>query len=223
MSNSEYSLEDEMSADFEKLENLLTNSEKLVNPESCIDKQILAAAHREMCLPKKTSTFRVTWLKKLSLPLYVASGFIFSVLALKSLWQPPIHTIQEDSNTSVAVNISIEQNAVPNVTTPKPRQKRELPEMIGLPEVVEPTSKSDVAVRLVENDESTSDAQQDENSGVYTGTEFSVAEFREKEAWVRKIIHHMKNGESEIARSELIKFKTVYPEYPIEEQIKVLN
>ena len=189
-----------------------------------LDKQILAAAHREMSQPKKRQEYRLSWWRRLSLPLYIAAGFTFTVFALRPIWQALGYQMEQTEQTSQANSIQISQDtdSEQQELARSSRVNRELPQLQPVPDAPDTTIKERVPSELVQQDDNgyVSDINADE---IYTGTHLSKAVYPEKDAWARKIINFMRNGENESARLELIRFKKVYPDYPIEEQIKVLN
>ena len=200
----------------------LLEAEMNLSPESSLDKQVLAAAHRESLKPIKRQNYRRKGWRRFSLPLYILSGFTLTVFAFNALWLPilknPVDKIE--SPTIVTIESQQSQQVIP--VQENSAQKRTLPEPIvpaAIPERV--VSKPDKSPIEVEQ-ELTSESMLIEQ-GIYTGNELIKADYPEKEAWVQQIIKHLRNGESELARSELIHFKKAYPDYPIEEQIKVLN
>lgn len=221
MNDNNQNSEQIISQDWLKLETIMSEQVKPL-PDEVLDRQILAAAHREISQPKKRADYQVSWRRKLSLPLYVAAGFTFTVFALKPIWQVPGHQIEQTEQASQPTSIQIGKEDSEQQVTQSSRVKRELPQLQAIPDIPETTTKERVPSELIhrENDDFSSDIKDGE---IYTGTHLSKAVYPEKEAWARKIINFMKNGDDETARMELIRFKKVYPDYPIEEQIKVLN
>lgn len=209
---------------FEDLENLKIqlSTEQCLQPDSSIDKQIIAAAHREANKSIGVKSYRTSILQKLSLPLYIASGFILTVFAYKSLWYAPVSVGVND--TEQATVIEIDQNQVEQVSveTAKIRQSRTLPEHVPPEPIPGRVVTLSTPQQSSQSEQITSESTLIEQ-GIYTGNEFIKAEFPEKQAWVRAIITHLRNGESKQAREELVRFKRTYPDYPIEEQIKSLN
>ncbi len=211
------------SQDWLKLEEIISQQAKSL-PDDALDKQILAAAHREMSQPKTRHEYQMSWWRKVSLPLYVAAGFTFTVFAFKPIWQAPGYQLEQVEQASQETSIQISQELVTEQQdlVQSNRVKRELPQLQAIPDALNATTKELVPSEFVHQQES--DFVSDVNvENIYTGTQLSKATYPEKDAWARKIIHFMKNGENETARLELIRFKKVYPDYPIEEQIKVLN
>jgi len=217
----ENTLDSQVSKDLENLKILLGNETNLY-PDAALDKQIFAAAHREMEEPLRPKTYKLSFWRKLSLPLYIVSGFMLTAFAYKALWYAPvitpvgsdetatIITIESDSaeKTIVEPEIPVEKRALPEPTAPVPMPER----IITQSEKSQPTSKHHL----------TSDSLLIKQ-GIYTGSELSKSTYPEKEAWVRSIINHLKEGNNETAKNELVRFKKAYPDYPIEEQIKVLS
>lgn len=202
----------------------VTEQEICLSPGDDLNKQIIAAAQREILSPIKSEEYQISWWRKLSLPLYVAAGFTFSVFAFKSMWPAPLYQAPSKS-TVVEIQSELENGpetflSQPDMTESE-RIKRELPELSVAPESVVFTQKEPIIMAL-EPSENSKFAAETKIDKIYTGSPLSKATYPEKEAWVRKIIDFMRNGETESARTELTRFKRAYPYYPIEEQIKVL-
>lgn len=222
MNNSNQNSDQAISQDWSKLEKIISEQVSPL-PNNVLDKQILAAAHREINRPKKRSEYQIRWWRKLSLPLYIAAGFTFTVFALKPIWQTPGYQMEQSEQSSQGTSIQINQEEVSEQqVNQSSRIKRELPQFQAVPDKPETTTKERVPSELA--GQGNTDFRADIKDGeIYTGTHLSKAEYPEKDAWARKIINFMKNGDKETARLELIRFKKVYPDYPIEEQIKMLN
>jgi len=222
MKYSNQNSDQEISKDWSKLEKVIADQVSPL-PNDVLDKQILAAAHREISQPKTRSEYQISWWRKLSLPLYIAAGFTFTVFALKPIWQTPGYQMEQSEQASQATSIKINQESVnEKLMVESSRVKRKLPLLQAIPDVPEATTKDPVPFELEsqENNDFRSDIKDDE---IYTGTHLSKTVYPEKDAWARRIINFMKNGDNEVARLELIRFKKIYPDYPIEEQIKGLN
>jgi len=209
-----------ISEGWENLERLLKQQQKEL-PDESIDKQIIAAAHREIELPGKPREYRLGWWRKLSLPLYITAAFTFTAIGFNALWQEPGYIIESDKPHTTSIEFNSGSVTVEEKTEQSSPVKRELPEL-----VVAPTSFGATPKESSKEEFSTQEQQKSlptiDVKEVYTGTELSRAAYPEKEAWVHQIIELMKKGESEAARKELTRFKKAYPDYPIEEQIKVL-
>jgi len=220
MTDDKLDLKDEGADDLRQLEQFLSNETDIL-PNTSLDKQIIAAAHREVLAPKKPLLYRVNRWRKLSLPLYIAAGFSFTVVAFKSLWPVPIYFSEEGTSASISVKIEQEAATPESKIEQKERIKRQLPEFISPPITPESAKSEKIISDIEQNGEQSFDSELKKEE-IYTGIHLSKATFPEKEAWARKIIDQMKNGDLENARLELVRFKKVYPNYPIEEQIKVL-
>ncbi len=214
-------LEQPLLDDLDRVKSALTQSET-IDLDSSIDKQILAAAYRESQLPRKAAEYRFSFWRKLSLPLYIGSGFIFTVLAYNTLLQPVSEEVntQESASTIISIESSEESNA--SLSEPTKREKRALPKLQApeaIPQriVTEPNSSA-IDFEMTESEEERLIEQ-----GIYTGNELKKADFPEKEAWAREIIGLLRDGDALRAKNELNEFKKIYPNYPIEEQIKVLT
>jgi ribulose bisphosphate carboxylase small subunit len=207
--------------ELQTIERVLRESESAeIDPS--VDKQILAAAYRESQLPRNTSEYRFTVWRKLSLPLYIASGFVFTVLAYNTLLLPNREEFHADESASTIISIESSEVSTESLSAPQIRQKRELPTLQSpeqLPERVV-TESSSSAIEIGSSNEQ---QRQLIDQGIYTGNQLKKAEFPEKEAWAREIIVLLRSGDTQTAKSELNEFKKIYPDYPIEEQIKVLT
>lgn len=223
MNYNDHDSDQSISPDWRRLENIISGQVS-PQPDEALDKQILAAAHREIKAPQKRPSYQLTWWRRLYLPLYVAAGFTFTVFAFKSILQAPSYQMEQVEETSQATSIQFSQEPTVEQQTlsQSSRIKRVLPQMQVVPDVPDATIKESPVTELVQQENadivSDIDVQQ-----IYTGTQLSKAVYPEKEAWARRIIGFMRNGENETARLELIRFKKAYPDYPIEEQIKVLS
>ncbi|PHS14873.1 MAG: hypothetical protein COA86_14445 [Kangiella sp.] len=58
------------------------------------------------------------------------------------------------------------------------------------------------------------------NNKVYTGSELSKTIFAEKDVWFKSIVTSLKKQEFELAKKEIIRFKSAYPDYNIEDKLK---
>jgi len=208
-----------LEADISKIEaHLETDDSSQV--ASYLDHSILLAAEREIKQPPVTKIYQFSWFRKLSLPLYAATSIAFTVFAITHLWQPPQYPVATDKGQKTEVKISQSVlSKAPSVAVKK-RVEREMPQLIlppsdGLDLPVESDPK-----RLSEKSQPVLD-QIEATQSIFTGSQMVVKDYSEKQAWVEKIVSHMKAGQLQIARNEIVAFKKVYPEYPIEEQIKL--
>ncbi|PCI72176.1 MAG: hypothetical protein COB38_04615 [Gammaproteobacteria bacterium] len=81
---------------------------------------------------------------------------------------------------------------------------------------VEPTQINN---RIVVNET----LEETNNNKVYTGSELSKTPFAEKEGWFKSIVASLQKQEIDIARKEIIRFKSAYPHYKIEDKLKKLD
>ena len=200
----------------ERIAQVLTN--EMLIPDEAIDKQIIAAAQRDIVKPRTKNTYAISRWRRWSLPIYVTAGFSFCVLAINALWQPPQYSSEHLVSSSNEVDKGEERIEITLSEEPKStRIKRELPTFVT------PENPPKVVTKTPESQASGSDIDDGDASSLYTGSQSTKVAYPEKNAWVRKIISHMKSGELEVAKTEMVRFKKVYPDYPLEEQIKVLN
>jgi hypothetical protein len=80
---------DEIDQDFAALSNHY-QQQATEEPADYLDKQILAAAAREIEQPNPKAKIKYSWWRKLSLPLYAMSIFGFTALAAHWYWPAPI-------------------------------------------------------------------------------------------------------------------------------------
>jgi len=215
----EQELEDALENDLKEINMILEHDEPQL--DGVIDKQIIAAAHHSSKVKSKPKIYRYSGWRRLSLPLYVATGFSLSIFAFNSLWQPPGYIIEDTQAESTHIEVSLDSVNVEAKMAQSKRVKHELPEL-SVPEEL-PGVVTDAPIAQDGNGLTLEEGNVSNQEFLYTGTQTSIATYPEKEAWARKIITHMREGEIEQARNELTRFKKVYPTYPIEEQIKGLN
>lgn len=207
----------DIEADLVQIENALCADE--AEPSLFLDKQIIAASVRESKRRPNTNQYRFSWWRKLSLPLYVATAFSFSVIAINSLWQAPDQFVESEftadsAKSSKEISIKLEENSEPN-----DKSGRQLPSLVLPPESVGKTELE--VVELQPLDTELGDSQNDD--ALYTGNQQQKVDYPEQDAWARTIIELLKKGRVSDAKTELERFKQVYPNYPIDEQIKLFN
>lgn len=195
-------------------------------PSHDLDQLILSAAHREMAQPQARTILKSSGWNKILLPLYVATGFAFTFIPVMFLWQAPVYNAQNDTERPVMVEFkqsvpSVNQKKFSPLTETSHHNERQLPEKLIIPTNLERTAVEKIMTNF-ELANIQVDSTQSFKPQSYTGTELKKALFPEKEAWARKIILFLKDDNIEQARLEIIQFKKINPEYPIEEQIKVL-
>ena len=207
----------DIEADLVQIENTLCADE--VEPPIFLDKQIIAASVREAERSSNTKQYRFSWWRKLSLPLYVATAFSFSVVAINSLWQAPEHFAEREftadsSKNSKEITISLEESSEPSV-----KNERQLPSL-----VLPPESAGKTELEIVERAPlGTEQGSSQSDDALYTGNQQQKVDYPEQDVWARSIIELLKKGQVSDAKSELERFKQVYPNYPIDEQIKLFN
>jgi hypothetical protein len=213
----------EIQSDLEQIERLLCSDEN-VNL-SDIDKQILAASYREASRKSSPPEYIFSWWRKLSLPLYIAAGFSFSVVAIQSLWQAPgnyqtdsemaAQSNNRTSNSSIVIELEQSDHLIE-------KNERELPVLIVAPGV---SPRAEQEIVDVDNgqllDKGSLLLESDET--IYTGNQLQRAEHPELESWARSIIEQFKQGNESEAKAQLELFKKAYPDYPIDEQVKLFN
>jgi len=219
MSESKNTTQQSLEGDLLSLERSLANDHD-INVASYLDHTILLAAQAELKQQAVKKVYQLSWFRKLSLPLYAATSIGFALFAVSHLWQPPkIYSGSEDK-TSTSVKFSQpSQTAQPKVSV-KSRIERELPQLILPP-------SNDLMASDIESLSNSGDKSQplldqpEANQSIFTGNQMQVKNYSEKQAWVNKIVDYMKKGQLKLARNEMVAFKEAYPDYPIEEQIKL--
>lgn len=223
----------EMIDEIENIRNLLSQNEPH-HLDFELDKQIIAAAYRDINESHKKNSYQLSWWRKITLPLYVAAGFTLTILAYSNLWPTLPYIAPNDTQDSAAMRILIDgaqssKNSISKTSpsaSPTSREKILLPAPFEAPSLPGETIEGSKMVAVTPINKSTnevSDAFEQKQESYYTGSQLVKAEFPEKESWARKIIDYMRGGQFELAKTELRKFKDVYPSYPIEEQIKALS
>ncbi len=219
MKHDQQKIDDTFSEDLSSLEEILFQDDHCA-PDAGLDKQILAAAQREIEKDSKVTVYKVSWWQKLSLPLTLFAGLTFGVLAIKSVFQVPIRAGVESQDNTINIKlVDGEKFLQPNKPISKLIQ-RKLPELQIPPELskltpkpvnVMPQQTSEIAMDIID-------------------TKIAIQAFTsskdkppKKNQWARKIIKLMREGQIKSARLELEQFKVAYPNYPIEEQIKSLS
>ncbi len=222
-----------MTADIDEIGRLLSKIERR-QPCFDLDKQIIAAAHRELEENVASNRFQLSWWRKISLPLYVVVGFTLTILAYDSLWPTLPYLNAESANSTAEMEILIEQTKIDNdanykdnlANSSSSRERILLPKRLDVPNLPDETREESKIVGAspinVDVDDANSSPGKNQDY-FFTGNQLIKSEFPEKESWARLIIDYMRDGQFEQARTELRKFKGVYPNYPIEEQIKTFS
>ncbi len=224
---------------FETLASLYKKCSKEV-PDNEIDRQIIAAAHRELESPKVLSLPKVSWWRRLSLPVYAATAFSFMALATHVLWEEPARTLPGTSPSPVnfelakkPINLSPDKDKYVRKSAPDVELLLPQPETnsshheIG----VVPISDSELFLDLLPEQqlEEKHSSSNDINNSVKekhvnkNGTQIAKAELLSQKEWARKIIELYKKGHYESAQESLLAFKKAYPDYPIDEQVEIFR
>ena len=214
------------------------NKVSVEEPSLEIDKQIIAAAHREIENPNPLKRPKNSWWRRLSLPVYAAATFAFTAIATHLLLPEPVGV--PPGTTPKPIRIDVSEDSAVEVQMPM-RTPKKLPEYNAPPVETNAIVKSEVADKQMIIQQSSSEQKTTsellrakaelEKTGSSSSAEKDSAKVThlaklnvlEKEEWARKIIEHLKNGESEKAQKELVRFKKAYPDYPIDAQIAALK
>ncbi len=211
--------EHRLEVELDNLEQCLAEDESMTTA-SYLDYQILRAAKSEIKRPKAKQVYHFNWFRRLSLPLYAAGSIAFTLFAINQMWHPPELQKAGNSEASTQVDFSQPSNSEAIEIPLKSRVKRELPQLILPPEEIASTPEATAQPLPVEQSQALfpqSEAQQ----SIFTGNQTEVKPYSEKQAWINKIVDYMQAGQLELARNEMVAFKKAYPEYPLEEQIKL--
>lgn len=213
-------------------------------PSTDIDKQIIAAAHLELAQPNPRKNIHISWWRRLMLPVYVAATFTFTAIAAHWFWPQdgigtPAKTLPGTAPATVSFEVVPPQQV--SLEQKSKRQKRELPEptMLMEPPTAKPSeygysagdSLVDDTERRLTDENKANQGQLEQGS---SGKQLSVSGARtsrsqghagqlghpNKEDWAREIIAMFRNGELEKARKEMVRFKQVYPDYPLDQQLE---
>jgi len=209
-------------------------------PDAELDKQIIAAAHRELANPNPRRTIQISWWRRLMLPVYVAATFTFTAIAAHWFWPQegnPAKTLPGTAPATVSFEVAPPKQMA--VERKQKRQKRELPEpdMLMAPPESRPSemvAKQAQSEQIASSLDEVSDLVVDSESQGSGGKKVTVTGSRvqgndghagqltypEKEQWARDIIGMFRDGKLEKARKELVRFKQVYPDYPIDQQLE---
>ncbi|WP_444995972.1 hypothetical protein [Aliikangiella sp. IMCC44359] len=221
---------------FEALESAYGSMQKeLPSPE--LDKQILAAAYREIQQPNKRKAPQISWWKRLSLPLYVAASFALTVVATNFFWPKPAKMLPGTSPGPVKFEVKSSNSTIEKTSPPK-RTAIKLPEPVD----IMPPPKSKLQDSPIETSSGHDGLQQqkvDTLNGMITINDVNhhksqkssnsdqekVAKlsYPDQDEWAREIINLYKKGDYKAGKKSLVKFKKVYPGYPIDEQLEVIR
>lgn len=215
-------------------------------PPSHLDKQILAAAHREITHPNPRKPYKISWWRRLSLPLYAAATVTFATIGTRWYWDnaPARTPIKEESGTT-SFDVSVQSEPVAKT---KKRVVKPLPQPTSImapPEYSTESDKTseyrqrslDAAVEQQKvmnellsqkvNDRRIKQETTEEIVSVDTiesrESEAGEKKYPDKEKWVEEIIELFKTCDYHRAEEELKRFKQVYPDYPIDEKIDTFS
>jgi len=195
-------------------------------PDSDIDKQIIAAAQRELASPNPKKSLDTSWWKRMSLPLYVAATFVFTAFASHWLWpSQTAKTLPGTAPSAVTFDLAeptlqLEQREKSvRPALPKP------PVLMAPPELALSKSVSQPPIlngAIIVSENATGSAEDNVTQSV-PNEHAAQLSHPEKEIWAREIIELFKQGEYQAGRTELVRFKQIYPDYPIDEQLEILR
>lgn len=210
-------------------------------PSSDLDKQIIAAAHREIAEPNKLKRPNNSWWRRLSLPVTAAATFAFTAIATHILMPeqvgvPPGTT----SPRPIKIDLVDDKKVEIKIQERKPRKLPEYKSPVSEPEVTTEVDETNDIALMRERIRAKNDALRaktkklnqelsQEEKKAYAESQGSDSsklaklEHPEKEEWARIVIELFKKGEFEKAQQELIRFKKVFPEYPIDAQIEAIK
>jgi hypothetical protein len=225
----------------EDLEDLQSRYQKISVelPDVAIDRQIIAAAQQELSQPNKKPAYKISWWRRLSLPLFITATFTFTAIATHWLWPTtPMKTLPGTAPATISFEVA--EPVAESVTNQK-RQPRPLPQqqqVITPPDapVTLAFSKSQSQPPLLKLSQfptkqlvkilpSTLNSPIDSHAPTAGEKSQNIAKLSlpDREVWVREIIDLYKQGEFVQAKKSLVKFKQKYPDYPIDEQLEVFK
>ncbi|WP_196140068.1 hypothetical protein [Aliikangiella sp. G2MR2-5] len=200
-------------------------------PHSDVDKQIIAAAYRELDKPNSRRLPSNSWWRRLSLPVYALGTLAFTALATKWLWNEPVRMPPGTSPGPVEIEVVTDTNTN-DMTDYKPREPKKAPEYQApefLPES-QTTRVTGSGLKVPDNGNTVTQLPEQESlasprgqGGKLKVEQVAKLEYQTKEEWAKKIIELYKEGRQEAARKELTRFKKKYPGYPIDEQLEALR
>lgn len=211
-------------------------------PDSGIDKQILAAAHRELSNPNLREVLKNSWWRRLLLPLYVTATFTFTAIGAHWYWPAPVRVPPGTTPGPVIIEIINSDQLKPQN---KQRVMLKMPKkqsLMALPAVPQAKLQDNDSVLPIESNvlDAMSKAELSQTLKFKLKNAVKVPELSaqsisvepinqaantdhkalDKEKWVREIIQLLKNGDYHTVKKELVRFKAAFPDYPIDEQIE---
>ena len=204
-------------------------------PDSAIDRQVIAAAHRELANPKARTLPKNRWWRSVSLGFSAAAGFSFIVVAAQWFWPAPVRVLPGTGPAPVSFEV-VTDGYEPIES--EPLQPKKIPHF--RPTLPEPQSNVDGEAAISDDLSVPLDSESNNVSGS-TGEEnlesqplISIQNSEaipqtagklkpDKEQWAREIVELFKSGDYAAGRRETAKFKQVYPAYPLDEQLKLLQ
>jgi len=206
-------------------------------PNSDIDKQVLAAAQRELANPGVRATYEVSWWRRLSLPLYAAAVFAFTAIGAHWYWPKPARVPPGTAPSPIVIDV-VDEKQLQLEQTELAVKKHKLPDekpLKKMPSVtqtkrLETNDLVKLEVGLVESFNIKAEALKFEfvaenHNDNKENLEHQADEvnYHDKEKWAKEIILMFKLGDYQGAQQALIGFKTAYPDYPIDEQIEAFR
>lgn len=207
-------------------------------PSVDLDKQIIAAAHREIAEPNKLKRPNNSWWRRLSLPVTAAATFAFTAIATHLLLPEKVGVPPGTASPRpIQIDLVDEKDLKLKVEQRKPRKAPKFESPIKEPEVSSKVENDDIAdmhnemkvengslrTKVPELNQAKEKNKSLESSKGAEVSKLAKLEHPEKEKWSRQIIELFKKGEFEKAQKELVRFKKIYPDYPIDAQIEALK
>ncbi|MET1256704.1 hypothetical protein [Aliikangiella maris] len=223
------------------LNNVYQQMQKEV-PSIELDRQIIAAAYREIQQPKKRKIAEKKWWQKISLPLYVAATFAFTIVTTHWFW--PASTGKMLPGTSPGpVTFETANDTTASISPPErkaliiperkqillPPKEKTIPELDSNDATVsgfgefEALNIENIPLEKMLIKTPQTNQKDKPSTGKVGSTNVARLQVPTAETWAREILNLYKSGEYESGKQALIKFKKVYPEYPIDEQLKVFK
>lgn len=208
---------------FETLDNFFLEQANEL-PHGDIDKQILAAAERELASPKARSLVYSSWWKRFLLPLYGITTLAFTAIAAHWLWPEPVMVPPGTGKGPTIINVVTQEDEVRLDSLRGVDKKRTPQSLPSIKTPVAPPDEDSVKVPIMERMTDLKSLQKEQVQAIKTmpisRQQVNRLSHPDKEIWVRQIIQLLKQGDYALAQKELVLFKKSHPDYPIDEQIE---
>ncbi|MGX5175253.1 hypothetical protein ACUR5C_14635 [Aliikangiella sp. IMCC44653] len=205
------------------------------SPPTALDKQIIAAAHREAARTLKPKQIKISWWRRVSLPISALATVMFTVVATNLLWNEPPRVLPGTSPATKIIPVDTQKPFKYEVSEMNPELKAlpTKPIIMAPPSSaanlgIRPTEATVGIVEYHQGDESQKSSVQALSSNSSATPSLSQeagshSVLSEEERRAREIIDLYLKGEFAAADHALQEFKQAYPQYPIDEQLDLLR